>query len=217
MNLSAIHLVLATPRCLDHSAFSTLFRKAPSISLVAAETDLAAAIAACESRPTDVALLDLAFPGDAALRVGAALIQRCLVKAVGFLDDDIAVARARKALKVPKSGYFTRREDIYGICEGLRAILTPASTDSRDIPPSHYLPSVTELPNRDVHGLLKLSEREMDILERLACGNTVKQTAGQLGLAESTVDNHKARIMKKLNVGHMTQLTRIAIHTGLID
>ena len=164
-----------------------------------------------------MALLDLAYPGDAALRAGESLVRRGQIAAVAFLDDDIAVARARKALKVPQSGYFTRREDIYGICEGLRAILTPAATQSPAAPPSHFLPSVTELPKRDVHGLLKLSEPEMDVFERLARGHTVKQTAGLLGLAECTVGDHKSQIMKKLNVGRLTQLTRIAIHTGLID
>ncbi|RIK88211.1 MAG: DNA-binding response regulator, partial [Planctomycetota bacterium] len=34
---------------------------------------------------------------------------------------------------------------------------------------------------------------------------------------ESTVDNHKWRLMKKLNVQRTTHLTRLALRAGLIE
>jgi DNA-binding NarL/FixJ family response regulator len=50
----------------------------------------------------------------------------------------------------------------------------------------------------------------------LALGKTVGECAQALGLAHSTIDNHKSRLMKKLNLHKASQLTCRAIRDGLI-
>lgn len=122
-----------------------------TISLRAAETDLVAAVAACESIKPDVALLDLSYPGDAAIKAGATLIRRGLITAVAFLDNDRDAARAKRALNVSRSGYFTRGEDIYDICNGLRALLPSEIRQS----PAIALRNVAELPTVDPSSHMK--------------------------------------------------------------
>lgn len=63
----------------------------------------------------------------------------------------------------------------------------------------------------------KLTRRESEVLRHLASGRTVKGTACALGLAAATVDNHKTRLMKKLNVHSGIELTRYAIREGLVS
>lgn len=65
--------------------------------------------------------------------------------------------------------------------------------------------------------IASLTKRERQILQLVASGLTVRTVADRLGLAPSTVDNHKARIMKKLGVHKVAELTRIAMRAGLID
>src|SRR4029077_6915186 len=50
----------------------------------------------------------------------------------------------------------------------------------------------------------------------LARGDTVRQCAGALGLAPSTIDNHKSRLMKKLGIHKASELTCRAVRDGLI-
>ena len=64
--------------------------------------------------------------------------------------------------------------------------------------------------------LAKLTRREIDVLYHLAAGCTVRQTAKALGLAVATIDNHKARIMKKLDIHTGVELTRYAIREGVV-
>jgi DNA-binding NarL/FixJ family response regulator len=45
----------------------------------------------------------------------------------------------------------------------------------------------------------------------------VRSIAEKMGLAESTVDNHKWRMMKKLGIHRSSELVGIAIETGLLD
>lgn len=61
-----------------------------------------------------------------------------------------------------------------------------------------------------------LTARELQVLILLAEGRSVKSCAQHLELAESTIDNHKARLMKKLDVHKIVELSHLAIREGLI-
>jgi DNA-binding NarL/FixJ family response regulator len=50
----------------------------------------------------------------------------------------------------------------------------------------------------------------------IALGRSVRDCAHILELAQSTVDNHKSRLMKKLGLRKSQDLTRLAIREGLI-
>jgi two-component system, NarL family, response regulator NreC len=61
-----------------------------------------------------------------------------------------------------------------------------------------------------------LSLRERQVLQLLAEGNSIKDTATKLDLSPKTVETHKYNIMDKLNAANMSELTRIAIRKKLI-
>jgi DNA-binding NarL/FixJ family response regulator len=61
-----------------------------------------------------------------------------------------------------------------------------------------------------------LSEREREILALAAAGHTSKGIARQLHLSPRTVDNHRARIMAKLQVENCVQAATRALQLGLI-
>ena len=50
----------------------------------------------------------------------------------------------------------------------------------------------------------------------LAQGCSVREIARYLGTATSTVDNHKARLMRKLKVHKVVDLATMALREGLI-
>lgn len=100
-------------------------------------------------------------------------------------------------------------------------------------PARTFLPQLTRsgaTANKDTSGQLdalreadlttrldQLTRRERQILPLVASGLTVRQVAEQLNLSPSTVDNHKARIMKKLGLHKVAELTRVAIRARLIE
>jgi DNA-binding NarL/FixJ family response regulator len=63
----------------------------------------------------------------------------------------------------------------------------------------------------------KLSDREKEILQLVAEGNSNKEVAQKLYISPKTVENHKANIMKKLNIHDRIALTKYALRLGLID
>lgn len=62
-----------------------------------------------------------------------------------------------------------------------------------------------------------LSNRELQVLTRLARGMTTREVAGALHLSTSTVETYRSRILEKLNLRNNSDMTRFAIRRGLID
>jgi len=62
-----------------------------------------------------------------------------------------------------------------------------------------------------------LSDREMQVLLKLARGATTREVSTALGLSMSTVETYRGRILDKLNLRNNSDMTRFAIRRGLID
>lgn len=61
-----------------------------------------------------------------------------------------------------------------------------------------------------------LTNREREVLIQIAEGRSNKEIANLLGVGVRTVETHRERIMKKLNIHSIAGLTRFAISNGLI-
>jgi DNA-binding NarL/FixJ family response regulator len=80
---------------------------------------------------------------------------------------------------------------------------------------------LTKLPVRETrrHGndYSALTLREQEVMRMLAEGSSPKETASKLYISPKTVENHRANIMKKLNLKGTMELVRYAARIGLID
>ena len=65
-------------------------------------------------------------------------------------------------------------------------------------------------------GLRELSEREIEVLQQVADGNTNKEAGQNLGLSGLTVKSHLARIGRKLGTGDRAEMVALAMRAGLI-
>lgn len=62
-----------------------------------------------------------------------------------------------------------------------------------------------------------LSDREIQVLVKLATGATTREVSEELHLSISTVETYRGRILEKLNLRNNSDLTRFAIRRRLID
>jgi DNA-binding NarL/FixJ family response regulator len=60
-----------------------------------------------------------------------------------------------------------------------------------------------------------LSDREREVLQLIAEGKTTKQIARMLHVSPKTVEGHRTRIMHKLDIDSIANLTKYAIREGL--
>lgn len=64
--------------------------------------------------------------------------------------------------------------------------------------------------------LLKLTERQVQVLRLVAEGHRTRDIAESLGLSVKTVESHRGEIMKRLRVHDVVSLVRYALRVGLI-
>jgi len=77
-----------------------------------------------------------------------------------------------------------------------------------------YLPSAVE--NTGPESVEALTEREAQVLQRLAQGLPNKQIAAALGISEHTVKFHVSAIYSKLGATNRTEAVRIGVRQGMI-
>src|SRR5205823_4862848 len=63
----------------------------------------------------------------------------------------------------------------------------------------------------------RLSEREIEVLERIATGGSNKEIADTLKISTQTVKNHISSILRKLSLNDRTQAVLYALRRGWID
>lgn len=84
-------------------------------------------------------------------------------------------------------------------------------------PAAELLTLVRNSPAGRRVGLPELTLREGDILGSIARGDTVRQTARSLGIAEKTVENTQARLFRKLGAHNRAGALAAAHELGLLD
>ena len=63
----------------------------------------------------------------------------------------------------------------------------------------------------------ELTDRQKEIVRMVAQGQSSKQIARNLGIAEKTVNNHRLQIRERLKLHDVASLTRYAIEQGFIE
>ncbi|HZQ48136.1 MAG TPA: LuxR C-terminal-related transcriptional regulator, partial [Verrucomicrobiae bacterium] len=63
---------------------------------------------------------------------------------------------------------------------------------------------------------VKLSTRQMEILQLIAEGYSTKQMGDMLCLSTKTVEKHRQGLMTKLDIHNVANLTRYAVTNGVV-
>jgi DNA-binding NarL/FixJ family response regulator len=210
-------LALVVRRRLDQDALAALLTQACGVRLIFSSRDLVAGMEACTRNDLDAAILDARFPDGDAFKAARIILKQSRRLRIGFFDDRLGIARATQSLNIPGALYFTRDDDLR---EVLRFLRLPEgsrpSTPDATLTPTLILDEPTLL-RLDRYGIMKLSRREQEVMAELAQGKSVREVGENLKLSTSTIDNHKARAMKKLGIHRSSMLANVAISTGLID
>ncbi|WP_299463770.1 response regulator transcription factor [uncultured Microscilla sp.] len=75
---------------------------------------------------------------------------------------------------------------------------------------------INSFVNGDKPSIPQLSAREKEVLHFLVEGLSNKEIADKLFISSKTVDNHRANILKKLNLKNNVQLVRFALEHKLV-
>jgi two-component system nitrate/nitrite response regulator NarL len=72
------------------------------------------------------------------------------------------------------------------------------------------------LQTRNPHAISDLSERELEVLAKIAEGKSSREAAADFGISVRTVETHRERIMRKLEIHTVAGLVKFAIAHGVV-
>jgi DNA-binding NarL/FixJ family response regulator len=175
--------------------------------LVAEGTSGAEAIELFRVHRPDVTLMDLQMPGmngiDAIIAIRSEFPNARFVVLTTYQGD----VQALRALKAGASGYLLKNMMRKELLDTIRIV----HAGRRRIPPE----IAAELADHVTDDAL--SDREVEVLRRVATGNSNKTIASQLNVSEATVKGHMKSILSKLGANDRTHAVTIAMKRGFLD
>ena len=164
-----------------------------------------------ESQP-DVVVLDITLPGLNGLDLCRELkrkFENLEILILTMHDEELYITQA---LQNGATGYLLKDAAAERLVEAIRRVAAGEIYLGPGIP-KRVLQNLGENAGDPYESL---STRERQVLQLIAESKTNRQISEILGLAVKTVDTHRTRLMRKLNIHDQTSLVKYAIRRGLI-
>jgi two-component system invasion response regulator UvrY len=175
--------------------------------------DALQAVEQLRQKEWDIALLDITLPGKSGLELLKELKAEWPALPVlvlsGHKEDQFAV----RVLKAGAGGYMTKESAPDELAKAVRKVLdggryvSPALAEKLALGVNRDL---TRTPHET------LSDREYDVMSRIASGKTVTEIAEALSLSAKTISTYRARVLEKLGVKNSAEIAQYAIRNGLV-
>ena len=204
-------IVLADDHTLILEALVCLLQEA--FEIVATAADGHELITLARQHQPDAVLLDLTMPvisGLDALRTLAPLLPNTRFVVLTMHTDRGYV---RQAFAAGAHGYMVKGASPEELIDALGTVLRGERVVGADLGVAlESLGAAEGPPTREGSGVL--TDRQGEVLRRVAAGLPCKRIAAELGISLKTVEFHKASISRQLGLKTTAQLTRWAISHG---
>ena len=205
-------IVVADDHAVVRSGLRLLLDAEPELEVIAEAGDMPDAIRMVQAHRPTVLVLDLNMPGGSGLDAITTLSASTPESAIVVLTMQDDPAFARRALQNGALAFVLKEAADDELLEAVRA----AARGETYLNPRLGARMATETtsspePPDD------LTDRERDVLRRIALGHTNAEIAGQLYLSVRTVETHRAHIQQKLSRSSRAELVQYALEHKLVE
>ena len=212
-----IRILLADDHTLMRKGLRSLLEKIEDFEVVAEAQNGRSTVQLALKLMPDIVIMDISMPDLNGIDATLQITEKCPKSRVIALSIHSDRRFVTQMLKAGASGYllkdcaFEELEDAIRKAYDGQMYLSPkvAGTVVKD-----YIGRVSR-EEASVYTLL--SEREREVLQLLAEGQSTKEIAASLFVSVKTVETHRQNIMKKLGIYNIPDLVKYAIREGLID
>jgi DNA-binding NarL/FixJ family response regulator len=174
------------------------------------------AIDIVERLAPDVLMLDLELPGLDGVAVLRRLRERdATTRTIAFTVFDTD-DRIIGAVEAGAAGYLLKGAPSAELFEAIRVVHRGGSL-LQPLVASTVMRHVASQGRPDAERSVALTEREREVLQRLARGMSNKEIAAELAVTERTVKFHVASLFTKLGAGNRTEAVTRAVQSGLVS
>lgn len=201
-----IRILAVDDHALLRKGLAAVVNAEPDMKLVAESSNGKDGVEQFRIHRPDVVLMDLQMPGLNGIEATARILSEFPDARIIVLTTYHGDAQVMSALRAGARAYLLKGHDrellttIHAVCEG------------RKIIPPEIANELAEHATDEA-----LSDREIDVLRLIAAGNSNKQIADQLFVAEATIKSRVTNILSKLGANDRAHAISIAVKRGIID
>jgi len=209
-----IRILIADDHRLFCEGLRAMIEKKPGMEVVAEADNGRTAVRLTRDLAPDVVIMDIAMPelnGIEATRQISSDIPGVKVIALSMHADKnfiLEIIKAGASGYVLKNGAFT---ELISAIEAVTANRTYLSNKITDV----VVNDLMRGPAREESAFDGLTHREKEVLQLIAEGRNTRTIASALHLSTKTVETYRKRIMTRLNIYSIAELTKYAINAGI--
>ena len=201
-----IRILAVDDHALLRKGLAAVVNAEPDMKLVAEASNGEEAVEKFRTHRPDITLMDLQMPGlngiEATIRILSEFPAARIIVLTTYKGD----AQVLRALRAGARSFILKGHDrqlvetIHAVIEGRKKI------------PPEIAAELAEHATDD-----ELSAREIEVLQLIAAGNSNKQIADVLSVAEATIKSRVTNILSKLGASDRAHAVTIALRRGIIE
>jgi DNA-binding NarL/FixJ family response regulator len=206
---------LADDHRIVRAGLRRLIEESGNMEVIAEAADGREAIQKAREKIPDVAVIDISMPGLDGLEVVSQLRHYSPNLPILILTMHGEEQYVIRAFEAGAMGYITKRSAPEQLVKAIQKVHSGSRYLTEEA--AETLALRLAKGNGARSPLDSLSARELQVLRRLALGNTNREIAGAYNISIKTVDTYRLRLLKKLNLRNNAELSRFAIQNRLIE
>lgn len=180
--------------------------------VVADVADGTSAISIALNKQPDIILMDISMAGGDGISACRSIMDADARQRIVMLTMHVETELIRKSFKAGAIGYLTKDATFDEVLKALQM----ACDGDVIISPEFAHALLDETDDMRAHQESILSEREMEVLQLLADGQSTPEIAGNMFISQKTVKNHLASIYEKIDARDRTHAVIRAVKMGII-
>ena len=210
-----VKILLADDHKIMRDGLRSLIEKLPGMEVVAEAENGRTAVKQTRRFRPDVIVMDINMPDlngiDATRRIVAEFPGTKIIAFSMHTDHQFVAG----ALKAGVSGYLQKDSAFEELDRAIRTVVANQTYLSPKITGDVVKGYLEKLLADDSAAPAFLTAREREVVQLYAEGHKTKQIADCLNLSVKTVETHRRKIMEKLDITSIAELTKFAIREGL--
>ena len=203
---NTIRILVVDDHALLRKGLAAVVNAEPDMKLVAEASNGEEAVEKFRTHRPDITLMDLQMPGLNGIEATNRILSEFPAARIIVLTTYKGDAQVMRALRAGARSYILKGHDrelidtIHAVIEGRKKI------------PPEIAAELAEHATDD-----ELSGREIEVLDLIAAGNSNKQIADVLSVAEATIKSRVTNILSKLGASDRAHAVTIALRRGIIE
>lgn len=211
-----IRLILADDHEMVREGLKSLIRQEAGMEVVGEADNGKQAVRLAAKAGAHVVVMDIAMSDLNGIEATRKILRANPHVKVIALSGHASKEFVREMLTAGASAYVLKKHAYEELVRAIREVMKGKKYLSPDIAQG-VVDDYVELSASisDNPAFIVLTDREREVLQQLAEGQSTKEIAGDLRVSMKTIETHRHNIMEKLNLHSVAELTKYAIREGV--